>query len=85
MLKLSCTVAVENIGNNLHILSDDTHATGQAIKIGNLLTVKDLNDLPYLISDLYISPSYAYDYMGINRSILFDNPGTNDLDLHNPL
>ncbi|KAA6375702.1 MAG: hypothetical protein EZS28_028772, partial [Streblomastix strix] len=72
-------------GNNLHILSPDTHATGQAIKIGNLLTVKDLNDLPYLISDLYISPSYAYDYMGINKSIEFDNPGTNDLDLHNPL
>ncbi|KAA6381715.1 MAG: hypothetical protein EZS28_022757 [Streblomastix strix] len=80
----NCT-AFQNIGNNLHIISPDTHATGQAIKSYNLLTVKDLSDPPNIISDLYISPSYAYDYMGINESILFDNPGTIDLDLHDPL
>ncbi|KAA6383691.1 MAG: hypothetical protein EZS28_020782, partial [Streblomastix strix] len=54
-------------GNNLHILSDDTHATGQAIKNENFLTVKDLNDLPNIISDLYINEMYCYDYMGINK------------------
>ncbi|KAA6365488.1 MAG: hypothetical protein EZS28_038985, partial [Streblomastix strix] len=72
-------------GNNLHILSPDTLATGQAIKNGNLLTVKDPSNPPYLITDLYTSPQYAYDYMGINQSIELNNPGTINLDLHNHL
>ncbi|KAA6403981.1 MAG: hypothetical protein EZS28_000491 [Streblomastix strix] len=72
-------------GNNLHILSPDTLATGQAIKNGNLLTVKDPSIPPNIISDLYTSPQYAYDYMGINQSIEINNPGTINLDLHNHL
>ncbi|KAA6315228.1 MAG: hypothetical protein EZS28_055452, partial [Streblomastix strix] len=62
-----CT-AIENIGNNLHILSDDTTAVGNQIKTGSLITVKDLSNPPYIISDLYTSLQYAYDYMGINYS-----------------
>ncbi|KAA6366932.1 MAG: hypothetical protein EZS28_037541, partial [Streblomastix strix] len=72
-------------GNNLHILSDDTTAIGNQIKTGCLLTVKDSNDPPNIISDLYTNEQYQFDYMGINRSILLDNPGTIDLDLHDPL
>ncbi|KAA6311602.1 MAG: hypothetical protein EZS28_056094, partial [Streblomastix strix] len=72
-------------GNNLHILSDDTTAIGNQIKTGFLLTVKDLFDPPHIISDLYTNDDYRFDYMGINRSILNDNPGTIDLDLHDPL
>ncbi|KAA6402212.1 MAG: hypothetical protein EZS28_002264 [Streblomastix strix] len=77
--------AVNSIGNNLHIQSDNTLATGLAIKNENLLTVKDLSNPPNIISDLYTSSSYAYDFMGINQSIESDNPGTINLDLHNPL
>ncbi|KAA6365723.1 MAG: hypothetical protein EZS28_038750, partial [Streblomastix strix] len=76
---------VNSIGNNIHIQSANTYATGEAIKNINLLTVKDLLNPPNIISDLYTSSSYAYDYMGINQSIETDNPGTTDLDLHNPL
>ncbi|KAA6387708.1 MAG: hypothetical protein EZS28_016765, partial [Streblomastix strix] len=72
-------------GNNVHILSMDTYATGQVIKNENLLTVKDQSNQPNIIYDLYTSPQYAYDYMGINESIETDNPGTIDLDHHNPL
>ncbi|KAA6373660.1 MAG: hypothetical protein EZS28_030814, partial [Streblomastix strix] len=77
--------AVNSIGNNLHIQSIDTSATGQAIKNGNLLTVIDQSNPPNIISNLYTSPSYAYDYMGINQYIETSNPGATDLDLHNPL
>ncbi|KAA6368496.1 MAG: hypothetical protein EZS28_035977, partial [Streblomastix strix] len=72
-------------GNNLHILSMDTYSTGQVIKNENLLTVKDQSNPPNIIYDLFTSPQYAYDYMGINESIEKDNPGTIDLDHHNPL
>ncbi|KAA6383356.1 MAG: hypothetical protein EZS28_021116, partial [Streblomastix strix] len=72
-------------GNNLHILSPDALATGQTIKNRNLLTVKDPSNPPLLISDLYTSPQYAYDYMGINQSIEINNQGTINLDLHNHL
>ncbi|KAA6396293.1 MAG: hypothetical protein EZS28_008178 [Streblomastix strix] len=72
-------------GNNLHILSPDSHATGQVIKNENFLTVKDQYYQPNIIYDLYTSPQYAYDYMGINESIETDNLGTIDLDHHNPL
>ncbi|KAA6388031.1 MAG: hypothetical protein EZS28_016442, partial [Streblomastix strix] len=77
--------AVNSIGNNLHIQSIDTYATGLAIKNGNLLTVKDLSNPPNIISDLYTSSSYSYDFMGINQSIETNNLGTINLDLHNPL
>ncbi|KAA6354515.1 MAG: hypothetical protein EZS28_049958, partial [Streblomastix strix] len=40
-------------GNNLHILSDDTSAVGNQIKTGSLVTVKDMSNLPNIISDLY--------------------------------
>ncbi|KAA6360356.1 MAG: hypothetical protein EZS28_044117, partial [Streblomastix strix] len=72
-------------GNNLHILSDNTTAVGNQIKTGYLLTVKDLSNPSNLISDLYTSPSYSYDYMGINKSIELVNLGTINLDLHEPL
>ncbi|KAA6383332.1 MAG: hypothetical protein EZS28_021141 [Streblomastix strix] len=77
-----CT-AIENIGNNLHILSDDRTAVGNQIKTGSLLTVKDLIDLRNIISDLYVSPSYAYDYMGINYSKVGD--GYAQFTDHEPL
>ncbi|KAA6394759.1 MAG: hypothetical protein EZS28_009714 [Streblomastix strix] len=77
--------AVNQIGNNIHIQSIDTYATGEAIKNINLLTVKDLLNPPNILSDLYTSSSYAYDYMGINQSIETSNWGTINLDLHNPL
>ncbi|KAA6379162.1 MAG: hypothetical protein EZS28_025311, partial [Streblomastix strix] len=77
--------AVNSIGNNLHIISVNTLSTGEAIKNGNLLTVKDISNPPNIISDLYTSLQYAYDYMGINDSIESSNPGTTNLDLHNPL
>ncbi|KAA6387625.1 MAG: hypothetical protein EZS28_016848 [Streblomastix strix] len=67
-LTFSDCTAIENIGNNLHILSDDTATVGNQIKTGSLLTVKDLSNPPYIISDLYTSLQYAYDYMGINYS-----------------
>ncbi|KAA6366481.1 MAG: hypothetical protein EZS28_037992, partial [Streblomastix strix] len=72
-------------GNNIHIESDNILATGESIKNGNLITVKDLSNPPNIISDLYTSVSYAYDYMGINESIQISNPGTTNLDLHNSL
>ncbi|KAA6379257.1 MAG: hypothetical protein EZS28_025216, partial [Streblomastix strix] len=55
-------------GNNLHILSDDTSAVGNQIKTGFLLTVKDMSNLPNIISDLYTNEWYCFDYMGINIS-----------------
>ncbi|KAA6375586.1 MAG: hypothetical protein EZS28_028887, partial [Streblomastix strix] len=75
--------AVNSIGNNIHIMSVNTLSTGEAIKNKNLLTVKDLSNPPNLISDLYTSVSYAYDYMGINQS--FSSYQSTDLNLHNPL
>ncbi|KAA6372977.1 MAG: hypothetical protein EZS28_031496 [Streblomastix strix] len=84
LIFIGCT-AVNSIGNNIHIQSINTLATGEAIKNRNLLTVKDLSNPPNIISDLYTSISYAYDYMGINQSIQADNPGTTDFYLHNPL
>ncbi|KAA6359893.1 MAG: hypothetical protein EZS28_044580, partial [Streblomastix strix] len=77
--------AVNSIGNNLHICSINTLTTGLAIKNGNLLTVIDLSNHPNIISDLYTSMSYAYDYMGINESLETSNPGTINPDLHNTL
>ncbi|KAA6368101.1 MAG: hypothetical protein EZS28_036372 [Streblomastix strix] len=82
-LSFTNCAAFENIGNNLHILSPDIHATGEAIQSYNLLTVKDLSDPPNIISDLYISPSYAYDYMGINQSKVGD--GFAQFTDHEPL
>ncbi|KAA6370650.1 MAG: hypothetical protein EZS28_033823, partial [Streblomastix strix] len=84
LIFIGCS-AVNSIGNNIHIRSINTSATGEAIKNGNLLSVKDLSNPPNIISDLYTSVSYAYDYMGINQSIQTSNPGTINLDLHNPL
>ncbi|KAA6359413.1 MAG: hypothetical protein EZS28_045060, partial [Streblomastix strix] len=55
-------------GNNLHILSDDTTAVGNQIKTGSLVTVKDMSNLPNIISDLYTNEWYCFDYMGINIS-----------------
>ncbi|KAA6383163.1 MAG: hypothetical protein EZS28_021308, partial [Streblomastix strix] len=77
--------AVNSIGNNLHIQSIDTYTTGEAIKNGNLLTVINQSNPPNIISDLYTSLSYAYDYMGINESLDTSNPGTVNLDLHDSL
>ncbi|KAA6364188.1 MAG: hypothetical protein EZS28_040285 [Streblomastix strix] len=77
--------AINSIGNNLHIQSVDTHAIGLVIKNEILLTVIDQSNPPNIISDLYTSPSYAYDYMGINQSIETSNRGTINLNLHNPL
>ncbi|KAA6388028.1 MAG: hypothetical protein EZS28_016445, partial [Streblomastix strix] len=84
LIFIGCS-AVNTIGNNLHILSIDTYATGEAIKNRNLLTVIDLLNPPNILSDLYTSPSYAYDYMGINQSIETSNWGTINLYFHNPL
>ncbi|KAA6374574.1 MAG: hypothetical protein EZS28_029899, partial [Streblomastix strix] len=57
--------AVNSIGNNIHIQSIDTYATGEAIENGNLLTVNDT-------IDLYYNNSYLYDYMGIDESKVED-------------
>ncbi|KAA6383165.1 MAG: hypothetical protein EZS28_021310 [Streblomastix strix] len=53
--------AVNSIGNNLHIQSIDTYATGEAIEVGNLLSVNET-------IDLYYNNNYQYDYMGIDQS-----------------
>ncbi|KAA6388919.1 MAG: hypothetical protein EZS28_015554, partial [Streblomastix strix] len=84
LIFIGCST-VNSIGNNIHIQSVNTFAIGEAIMNKNLVTVKDLSNPPYIISDLYTSVSYAYDYMGINESIQTSNPGTINLDLHNPL
>ncbi|KAA6374533.1 MAG: hypothetical protein EZS28_029940 [Streblomastix strix] len=82
-LTFSDCTAIENIGNNLHILSDDRTAVGNQIKTESLLTVTDLSDLPNIISDLYTSLQYAYDYMGINQSKVGD--GYAQFTDHEPL
>ncbi|KAA6397950.1 MAG: hypothetical protein EZS28_006523 [Streblomastix strix] len=66
------------IGNNIHINSSDTPNTGQQIKGSSLITVTGVNDL-------YTSPNYAYDYMGINNFTAPTNIGTTSLSDHNPL
>ncbi|KAA6381846.1 MAG: hypothetical protein EZS28_022627, partial [Streblomastix strix] len=70
-------------GNNLHILSDDITAVGNQIIAGSLLTVKDSNDPPNIISDLYINEWYCFDYMGINKSKA--NSGNAPFTYHEPL
>ncbi|KAA6376745.1 MAG: hypothetical protein EZS28_027728, partial [Streblomastix strix] len=55
-------------GNNLHIRSPNTYNTGIAIAANSLLTVKDMSNLPNIISDLFTNEQYYYDYMGIDDS-----------------
>ncbi|KAA6385478.1 MAG: hypothetical protein EZS28_018995, partial [Streblomastix strix] len=57
--------AINSIGNNIHIQSIDTYATGEAIENGNLLSVNGT-------VDLYYNNSYLYDYMGIDESKVED-------------
>ncbi|KAA6370860.1 MAG: hypothetical protein EZS28_033613, partial [Streblomastix strix] len=54
LIFIGCS-AVNSIGNNIHIESDNILATGESIKNGNLITVKDLSNPPNIISDLYTS------------------------------
>ncbi|KAA6386665.1 MAG: hypothetical protein EZS28_017808, partial [Streblomastix strix] len=70
-------------GHNIHIRSPNTKATGQAIADNVLLTVKNLTDLPNLISNLYTSTSYASEYMGIDESKV--NSGNAPQTDHDPL
>ncbi|KAA6333446.1 MAG: hypothetical protein EZS28_053171, partial [Streblomastix strix] len=70
-------------GNNLHILSDDTTAVGNQIKTGSLVKVKDMSNLPNIISDLYTNEWYCFDYMGINKSNT--NSGNAPFTDHEPL
>ncbi|KAA6387289.1 MAG: hypothetical protein EZS28_017184, partial [Streblomastix strix] len=71
----NCT-SFENIGNNLHIRSANTHNTGIAIAANSLLTVKDL-------TDLYTNDSYSNDYMGIDESKV--NDGNTQISDHQAL
>ncbi|KAA6323435.1 MAG: hypothetical protein EZS28_054316, partial [Streblomastix strix] len=66
------------IGNNIHIRSPDTLSFGQKIKTSSLLTVNNVNDL-------YTSPYYAYDYMGINNDNSDGIGGTTNPTHHDPL
>ncbi|KAA6375571.1 MAG: hypothetical protein EZS28_028902, partial [Streblomastix strix] len=68
--------AVNSIGNNIHIQSANTSATGEAIKTENLLTVKD-------ITDLYTNKLYGSDYMGIDQSKVNDD--NTPISFHEPL
>ncbi|KAA6371475.1 MAG: hypothetical protein EZS28_032998, partial [Streblomastix strix] len=68
--------AVNQIGNNIHIQSSNTYTTGEAIKNGSLLTVKD-------ITDLYENKLYGSDYMGIDESDIDD--GNAPISKHEPL
>ncbi|KAA6361090.1 MAG: hypothetical protein EZS28_043383, partial [Streblomastix strix] len=43
-------------------------AVGNQIKTGSLVTVKDMSNLPNIISDLYTNEWYCFDYMGINKT-----------------
>ncbi|KAA6387372.1 MAG: hypothetical protein EZS28_017102, partial [Streblomastix strix] len=63
-------------GHNIHIRSVDTKATVLVISQNSLLTVNG-------IDDLYISPDYEVDYMGIDESNL--NEGNNIPYNHLPL
>ncbi|KAA6373536.1 MAG: hypothetical protein EZS28_030937, partial [Streblomastix strix] len=63
-------------GHNIHIRSTDTKATGLAISSQQLLTVNGT-------TDLYTSPDYEVDYMGIDESNL--NEGNNIPYNHLPL
>ncbi|KAA6356868.1 MAG: hypothetical protein EZS28_047605 [Streblomastix strix] len=53
--------AINSIGNNIHIQSFDTYATGEAIESQNLVTVNGT-------INLYYNNSYQQDYMGIDES-----------------
>ncbi|KAA6364791.1 MAG: hypothetical protein EZS28_039682, partial [Streblomastix strix] len=64
-LSFTGSSAVNSIGNNIHIQSIDTYATGEAIEYGNLLSVNGT-------VDLYYNSSYLYDYMGIDESKVED-------------
>ncbi|KAA6370721.1 MAG: hypothetical protein EZS28_033752, partial [Streblomastix strix] len=75
-LTFSGCEAVNQIGNNIHIVSPDTHLTGLTIAVLGLLTVNGINDL-------YSSQSYQNDYMGINQSLY--NYGQSLPDNHEPL
>ncbi|KAA6359587.1 MAG: hypothetical protein EZS28_044886, partial [Streblomastix strix] len=63
-------------GHNIHIRSPNTKETGLAISSNNLLTVNGT-------TDLYISPDYEFDYMGIDESKV--NDGNNSPYKHLPL
>ncbi|KAA6386195.1 MAG: hypothetical protein EZS28_018278, partial [Streblomastix strix] len=75
-LTFSGCEAVNQRGNNIHIVSPDTHLTGLTIAVLGLLTVNGTNDL-------YTSQIYQNDYMGINQSL--QNNGQNLPDNHEPL
>ncbi|KAA6373983.1 MAG: hypothetical protein EZS28_030490, partial [Streblomastix strix] len=75
-LTFSGCSAVNSTGNNLHIQSINTHATGEAIKNGSLLTVKD-------IPDLYENKINGAYYMGIDESDVDD--GNAPISKHEPL
>ncbi|KAA6384096.1 MAG: hypothetical protein EZS28_020378 [Streblomastix strix] len=66
------------MGQNIHIQSPNVLETGLQISQDSLLTVNGS-------SDLYTSPSYAYDYMGIDNSVNSNDPGTNSYDKHRSL
>ncbi|KAA6375621.1 MAG: hypothetical protein EZS28_028852, partial [Streblomastix strix] len=68
--------AVNSIGNNIHIQSSNTYNTGIAIALNSLLTVKDT-------PNLYTSPEYSNDYMGIDESKVID--GNEPYSVHEPL
>ncbi|KAA6381575.1 MAG: hypothetical protein EZS28_022898, partial [Streblomastix strix] len=69
-------LAVNSIGNNIHIQSSNTYNTGIAIALNSLLTVKDT-------PNLYTSPEYSNDYMGIDQSKVID--GNEPYSVHEPL
>ncbi|KAA6395005.1 MAG: hypothetical protein EZS28_009472, partial [Streblomastix strix] len=69
---------VAGMGLNIHIQSDDTLATGTKIYQESILSVNDT-------TNLYSSPSYAYEYIGINNTVNNNSIGTIEYSKHNPL
>ncbi|KAA6390939.1 MAG: hypothetical protein EZS28_013534, partial [Streblomastix strix] len=70
-LKFASCSSVQNIGNNIHIQSVETVATGEAIENGNLLSVNGT-------INLYYNNSYQQDYMGIDESKVGDGTTINN-------
>ncbi|KAA6395659.1 MAG: hypothetical protein EZS28_008815 [Streblomastix strix] len=68
--------AINSIGNNIHIQSSNTYNAGIAIILNSLVTVKDT-------PNLYTSPEYSNDYMGIDQSKVID--GNEPYSDHEPL
>ncbi|KAA6395917.1 MAG: hypothetical protein EZS28_008554, partial [Streblomastix strix] len=74
-LSFSGCFAVNQIGNNIHVRSPNTIATGEAIQSYNLLTVNGT-------TNLYYNSNYKFEYMGIDESKVGDGTIINN---HVPL